>query len=103
MGLFAPLLILAIPIYETFLVSWFRIRKGKSPLMGSKDHYALRLEMMGIKRKNILVLTYAVCIVLSVCAYLFTKLDTLDSMILLVVCLIFMVGATLKLASVKVN
>jgi UDP-N-acetylmuramyl pentapeptide phosphotransferase/UDP-N-acetylglucosamine-1-phosphate transferase len=51
-GIFAPLFILAIPIYETILVSVCRIRKGKLPFLGSKDHYALRLEKMGFSRKN---------------------------------------------------
>ena len=102
-GLLAPLLILAIPIYEVFLVSWFRIRKGILPFMGSKDHYALRLEMMGLKRKNILLITYGVGIALSVCAYLLTKLDALNSLMLSLFILICLWMASMKLASVKVD
>ncbi|AKL97848.1 glycosyltransferase family 4 protein [Endomicrobium proavitum] len=102
-GLFAPLFILAVPIYETFLVSWFRIRKGKLPFMGSKDHYALRLEMMGLKRKNILLITYAVCIALAVCAYFFTKLSGVYALMLFLFIFICLWAASIKLASVKVE
>jgi UDP-GlcNAc:undecaprenyl-phosphate GlcNAc-1-phosphate transferase len=102
-GLFAPLLILAVPIYETGLVSMFRLRKGKSPLLGSKDHYALRLEKMGFSRKNILLITYAACVILAFCAYLFTQLRLSYVMMLLFAALAALWAATIKLASVKVE
>ncbi len=102
-GLFAPLLILAVPIYETFLVSWFRIRKGKSPLMGSKDHYALRLEKIGFSRKKILVITYCVCIALAVFAFLLTKANLICAMLIFLFVLICLWTASIKLASVHIE
>ncbi|MCL2485759.1 MAG: undecaprenyl/decaprenyl-phosphate alpha-N-acetylglucosaminyl 1-phosphate transferase, partial [Endomicrobia bacterium] len=102
-GLFAPLLILAIPIYETFLVSLFRISKGKSPLMGSKDHYALRMEKMGFSRKKILVVTYCVCAFLAFCAFLFTKVSFVYAAMLFLFVLASLWFASVKLASVKVE
>jgi UDP-GlcNAc:undecaprenyl-phosphate GlcNAc-1-phosphate transferase len=102
MGTFAPIVILAVPIYETFLVSWFRMRKGQSPMMGSKDHYALRLEKMGFSRKQILLITYGVCIALAFCAYLFTAMKTSYSIFLLIFVLGALWAASIKLSSVKV-
>jgi len=102
-GLFAPLFILAIPIYETFLVSMFRISKGKSPLLGSKDHYALRLEKMGWSRKKILIVTYASCIMLSIAAYLFTKLSIMFSGLLFLSVIAVLWIVSIKLAQVKVE
>ncbi|MDR1952836.1 MAG: undecaprenyl/decaprenyl-phosphate alpha-N-acetylglucosaminyl 1-phosphate transferase [Elusimicrobiota bacterium] len=102
-GSFSPLVILAVPIYETFLVSWFRIRKGKSPLVGSKDHYALRLERAGFSRKKILIITYAVCIVLAICAYLFTVLSITYSIILFALVLISLWITSMELSSIKVE
>ncbi|MDR2427093.1 MAG: undecaprenyl/decaprenyl-phosphate alpha-N-acetylglucosaminyl 1-phosphate transferase [Endomicrobium sp.] len=102
-GLFAPLLILAVPIYETGLVSLFRMHKGKSPFLGSKDHYALRLEKMGLSRKQILIMTYAACIILAFCAFLFTKLPLSYAIMLLFLVLICLWVITVKLASVKVE
>jgi UDP-GlcNAc:undecaprenyl-phosphate GlcNAc-1-phosphate transferase len=68
-GVFAPLLILGIPLYDTFLVSFLRLKKGLSPFLGSPDHYALRLERYGLYREEILVLSYAVSLLLTFAAY----------------------------------
>lgn len=102
-GIFAPLFILAIPIYETILVSVCRIRKGKLPFLGSKDHYALRLEKLGFSRKKILIITYAASIFFSAGAYLFTSLTTGCSLILFVSVTVAMWILSITLASVKVD
>ena len=46
-GVFAPVLILFVPVFDTFFVSILRLNQGKSPFLGSKDHFALRLERLG--------------------------------------------------------
>jgi UDP-GlcNAc:undecaprenyl-phosphate GlcNAc-1-phosphate transferase len=102
-GIFAPLFILAIPIYETILVSVCRIRNGKLPFLGSKDHYALRLEKMGFSRKRILIISYTASIFFSICAYLFTSLPSSCSLILFVSVSVGLWVLSITLASVKVD
>jgi UDP-GlcNAc:undecaprenyl-phosphate GlcNAc-1-phosphate transferase len=68
-GVFAPILILGVPIYDTVLVTVLRLQKGKSPFLGSLDHYALRLERHGFYREEILVLSYAISLLLTFAAY----------------------------------
>lgn len=68
-GVLAPILLLGVPIYDTFLVMVLRLRKGMSPFLGSKDHYALRLERWGLYREEILVLSYASSLALVFLAY----------------------------------
>ncbi len=68
-GVFAPLLILGVPIYDTILVSILRLQKGESPFLGSHDHYALRLERHGFYREEILILSYAASLLLTFAAY----------------------------------
>jgi UDP-GlcNAc:undecaprenyl-phosphate GlcNAc-1-phosphate transferase len=75
-GVFAPLLILAIPIYDTMLVMVLRWSKGQSPFVGSRDHFALRLEKLGFSRKQILAISYLASIILAVGAYLMTRLPS---------------------------
>lgn len=72
MGLFAPMLILAIPIYDTLLVMYFRWKRGISPFVGSKDHFPLRLEKGGWPRKKILLYVYAAGMLLSFLAFIVT-------------------------------
>ena len=71
-GLFAPMLILAIPVYDTLLVTYFRWKKGISPFVGSKDHFPLRLEKSGWLRKKIVLCIYAAGVVLSFLAFTVT-------------------------------
>jgi len=68
-GVMAPLLLLGIPLYDTALVAYLRIMKGMSPFLGSKDHYALRLERWGLYREEILVISYAASAGLLFTAY----------------------------------
>ncbi|MDR1418498.1 MAG: undecaprenyl/decaprenyl-phosphate alpha-N-acetylglucosaminyl 1-phosphate transferase [Endomicrobium sp.] len=102
-GLFAPIFILALPIYETFLVSICRIKKGILPFIGSKDHYALRLSKMGLSRKQILIITYIACLFFSISAYLFTVLNMFYALLLFIVVGILMWVVSVTLISVKVE
>ena len=45
-------LVFAIPIFETLFVSILRIKGGKSPFKGSKDHFALRMVKSGLSIKK---------------------------------------------------
>jgi UDP-GlcNAc:undecaprenyl-phosphate GlcNAc-1-phosphate transferase len=50
----------------------FRMQKGKSIFLGSKDHFALRLEAMGYKRKSIILIAYLISVILSMAAFIIT-------------------------------
>ena len=73
-SVFAPLLILALPMYDTILVSVCRVRRGMSPFLGSKDHFPLRLEILGWKRPMILLFSLAMAALLCAGAMLMTEL-----------------------------
>lgn len=68
----APILILGVPLYDTFFVMLIRYRKGLSPFMGSKDHFALRLEKLGFSRRSILYIAISISVTLAFCAWLTT-------------------------------
>ena len=67
-----PLLILALPIFDTIYVSIIRILKGMSPLQGSPDHFALRLVRRGYTKKQILIFTICAAIILDILAFTVT-------------------------------
>lgn len=72
LGVYAPIFILAVPLYDTVFVSIMRIKKGISPFSGSKDHYALRLEAMGLSRKKITYTSFLFSILMGTAAWLST-------------------------------
>lgn len=73
-GPFAPLLILFVPAFDTLFVSVLRLNQGKSPFLGSKDHFALRLEKMGLSRNSVVIVAGVVAATLGLCAFLVTQL-----------------------------
>ncbi|MBI4055068.1 MAG: undecaprenyl/decaprenyl-phosphate alpha-N-acetylglucosaminyl 1-phosphate transferase [Elusimicrobia bacterium] len=76
LGVYAPFLILGIPLYDTFLVMILRLTRKKSPFLASKDHFALRLMALGFSKTEILALTSAAGLLLSLCAFLITQVST---------------------------
>jgi UDP-GlcNAc:undecaprenyl-phosphate GlcNAc-1-phosphate transferase len=73
LGVYAPLFILAVPIYDTIFVSVMRLRRGHSPFLGSHDHFALRLEKLGFSRRKVVRLASLATLVLSLFAWLMTQ------------------------------
>ena len=73
LGVYAPLFILLVPIYDTFFVMALRMMKGHSTFLGSKDHFALRLEAMGFTRPQVVAMAVWAAALLSLCAFLVTR------------------------------
>ena len=73
-GVLAPILILGVPLYDTFFVMLLRYRKGISPFLGSRDHFALRLEKMGFSRRQIVAIATVASVILSTFAWLTTRI-----------------------------
>lgn len=102
-GVFAPLLILAIPIYETVFVSIIRMIKGKNPFLGSKDHFPLRLEKMGYSRKQILIFVYTLSFILGIFSYTIVNLNDNISYLIFSLVIILLVRFSIILSKVKVD
>lgn len=102
-GLFAPLLILAIPLYDTALVMYLRWRKGISPFLGSKDHYALRLEKLGFSRRQILGITFLASGILAFSAFLVTRLPLLWATAVFLCILSLALTVTYRLSQVRIE
>ena len=49
-AILAPLCVLAVPIYDTLSVVTIRLRSGKSPFEGDRNHYSHRLVRLGMSR-----------------------------------------------------
>lgn len=51
-GVFMPVVVLAIPLYDIISVSAIRIAQGKSPLVGDHQHFSHRLVKLGLSRSR---------------------------------------------------
>ncbi len=63
-----PILVLGLPIFDTTLVVFTRLREGRSPLEGGKDHTSHRLVAMGLSHRLAVVNLYGACILLGIAA-----------------------------------
>lgn len=102
-GVFAPLLILFVPAFDTFFVSLLRLNKGKSPFLGSRDHFALRLEKMGFSRGKVVLMAAAAAGFMGFCAFLVTQLTLRGAVVVyvLVASLVAWVGRRMALVEMK--
>ncbi len=103
LGVLAPLLILLVPMYDTLFVMVLRLRKGQSPFLGSKDHFALRLEKMGHSRGQIVAFSAAVSAVLGFLAFLVTQLSAALALCIYVAVAIEVLVLSNALAKVEIN
>jgi UDP-GlcNAc:undecaprenyl-phosphate GlcNAc-1-phosphate transferase len=102
-GVFAPLLILFVPMFDTFFVMVLRLRKGQSPFLGSKDHFALRLEKLGHSRGQIVAFSAAVSAFLGFLAFLVTQLSAALALCIYAAVAIEVLVLSNALAKVDVN
>lgn len=98
LGVYAPLFILAIPIFDTIFVAAMRMKRGHSPFIGSKDHYALRLETLGFSRHQIVFYSAFAALVLSFFAFLATQLPLMWG-----IWIYFFVGGEFIILSVAIS
>jgi len=60
LGFLAPGVVLGIPIFDTLLVIYSRLKKGTSPFKGSPDHFAIKLQGKGLSPRKVALLSYGV-------------------------------------------
>jgi UDP-GlcNAc:undecaprenyl-phosphate GlcNAc-1-phosphate transferase len=82
-ALFVPVLVLGLPIFDTTLVTWQRLRHGRSPVQGGRDHASHRLVWVGIPVPVTVGLLYAAAVSLGWLAVLLARLDTVSGLLLI--------------------
>jgi UDP-GlcNAc:undecaprenyl-phosphate GlcNAc-1-phosphate transferase len=57
-GVLAPVVILGVPIFDTLFVSYIRWRRGTPIILGSPDHFALRLRKWRLSTRQTVLMSY---------------------------------------------
>ena len=65
-----PLLIFGVAIFDTIYVMILRVLQGRTPFLGSRDHFAVRLKLIGWPVDRIVLGSYLMAIVLGGAALL---------------------------------
>jgi UDP-GlcNAc:undecaprenyl-phosphate/decaprenyl-phosphate GlcNAc-1-phosphate transferase len=82
-SVFAPVIVLALPLYDLIVVSVIRISRGKSPFVGDTNHFSHRLVARGMSRRTAVLCLYLVTASTSVAAILLPHVNSKMAAILI--------------------
>ncbi|MCE9581068.1 MAG: undecaprenyl/decaprenyl-phosphate alpha-N-acetylglucosaminyl 1-phosphate transferase [Planctomycetes bacterium] len=99
---FVPLLVLAVPLYDTFSVILIRLRLGKPIMVGDNNHFSHRLVALGLSRPAAIGLIVLLTCVTGLSAILLYRTDLMGSVIAFVQTgLVLTIVAVLEIAGRK--
>ncbi len=74
-AVFAPLCVLAVPLYDMLSVIFIRLREGRSPFEGDKRHFSHRLVDLGMTKEQAVLTIYLATATCSLQALLLPRVD----------------------------
>jgi len=77
-----PVIVLGVPIFDTTLVVFSRLRRGLHPATPGKDHTSHRLVRMGFTQREAVMLLYLVGGMLGMVAVFITQADLIEAYLL---------------------
>lgn len=90
-AILAPLFVMAVPLYDMISVIWIRLKNGKSPFEGDKNHLSHRLVDLGLSKTQAVLTIYLLTSTCGLAALLLNRVDPTGAVILSLVVLCVMV------------
>jgi UDP-GlcNAc:undecaprenyl-phosphate/decaprenyl-phosphate GlcNAc-1-phosphate transferase len=89
-AILAPLLVMAVPLYDMATVIFIRLRTGKSPFSADKNHFSHRLVDLGLTKPQAVLTIYLTTATCGLGALLLHRTDTIGAVliVLLVACVL---------------
>ncbi len=90
----APLVVMAVPLYDTITVIWIRLREGRSPFQPDKNHFSHRLVELGLTKGQAVLTIYLTTITCGLGALLLRRVDAFGAgiILLIVVCILALIA-----------
>ncbi len=79
-----PLLIFAVPLFDTISVVVIRLESGRSPFVGDTNHLSHRLVRLGMTRRQAVLTIYLVTIAIALGATILYQSTTMGSAVVLI-------------------
>jgi UDP-GlcNAc:undecaprenyl-phosphate/decaprenyl-phosphate GlcNAc-1-phosphate transferase len=91
---FAPLCVLAVPLYDLGTVLWIRIREGRSPFQADKSHFSHRLVELGLTKGQAVLTIYLTTATCGLGALLLYRVDAIGAgiILLMIVCVLCLIA-----------
>jgi UDP-GlcNAc:undecaprenyl-phosphate GlcNAc-1-phosphate transferase len=81
-----PLVILAVPLYDLIVVSFIRMLRGKSPMVGDTNHFSHRLTRHGFSKRGAVLVIYAVTLACGISAPLLASATDAQAVLIAIQC-----------------
>jgi UDP-GlcNAc:undecaprenyl-phosphate GlcNAc-1-phosphate transferase len=93
-AILAPLCVLAVPIYDTVSVVAIRLKNGKSPFEGDKNHFSHRLVELGMTKPQAVLTIYLTTATCGLGAFLLHQVNAAGAVIilLLITCVLALIA-----------
>jgi len=82
-AVFAPVIVLAVPLYDLIVVSVIRLSRGTSPFVGDTNHFSHRLVARGMSRRTAVLCLYLLTAATSVAAIILPHVQSTFAAILI--------------------
>ncbi len=99
----AALIIILVPVFELFYVSILRLKKGKNPLKGSKDHFPLRIRFMGYSIRRTVLIVYLITSLSCIMGLIISRQHLPLAMLLVLTTLFLFTLLGLRLAKIDIS
>jgi UDP-GlcNAc:undecaprenyl-phosphate GlcNAc-1-phosphate transferase len=91
-GILIPVVVLGVPLFDMLFVSYIRWRRGMSILLGSPDHFALRLRKWRLTTRQTVLCSYGLSALLGVAGILMLYASDLQALMILAGITLFGLG-----------
>jgi UDP-GlcNAc:undecaprenyl-phosphate GlcNAc-1-phosphate transferase len=93
-AILAPLVVMAVPLYDMLTVLWIRLASGKSPFAADKNHFSHRLVYLGLTKPQAVLTVYLTTATCGLAALLLHRVDGVGAVLilLLVGCILLLIA-----------
>lgn len=93
-AVFAPLCVMAVPLYDMTTVLWIRIREGRSPFQADKSHFSHRLVELGLTKGQAVLTIYLTTATCGLGALLLHRVDAIGAgiILLMILCVLMLIA-----------
>jgi UDP-GlcNAc:undecaprenyl-phosphate GlcNAc-1-phosphate transferase len=102
-AVFAPVIVLAVPLYDLVVVSLIRLSRGDSPFKGDTNHFSHRLVARGMSRRTAVLCIYLVTAATSIAAILLPQVRSGFGAMLILLQTALVLGVVLLLEQHKTS
>lgn len=96
-SIFAPVIVLAVPLYDLMVVSAIRLSRKKSPFVGDTNHFSHRLVARGMSRRTAVLCLYLISAATAIAAIILPYAPTTFVAVLIFVQTLLILGVVMLL------